>query len=132
MRKNRVRIAVLITSILVWFNLLFTLTPVLAQNNLTPGELLNNTTIQPAIGLATTDIRVTIARIIRAAMGFIGIGMVAMLVYGGFTYMTSGGNEEQAGMGKKVIAAGIIGLVIVLSAYAISNFVITQLVNATA
>ena len=110
---------------------LFTFTPALAQNTITPGELLDNTTIQPAIGLATTDIRVTIARIIRAAMAFIGILVVGLMIYAGFLWMTAGGNDEQVGTAKKIMVAAIIGLAVVLSAYGISNFVINQLVLAT-
>jgi hypothetical protein len=58
--------------------------------------------------------------------------MVAAIIYGGFLYMTAGGNEDQAGTGKKAITAGIIGLAIVLSAWALTNFIIDQLVSATA
>ncbi len=105
--------------------------PALAQTGVTSNELLP-TTVQPAIGLTNTDVRVTIARIIRIAMGFIGIGMVAMIIYGGFVYMTSGGNDEQAGSGKKAVVNGVIGLAIVLSAYALTTFIINQLVQATA
>ncbi len=45
--------------------------------------------------------------------------------------MTAGGNEEQVGEAKKWIYSGVIGLTIILSAYAIANFVVNSLVNAT-
>lgn len=82
-------------------------------------------------GLGQTDIRVTVARIIRVAMGLLGIVAVVIILIGGFTWMTAGGNEEKVGEAKKWIFAGIIGLAIILSAYAIASFVITQLVKAT-
>lgn len=41
--------------------------------------------------------------------------------------MTAAGNEEQVGKAKKLLTAAIIGLIIVLSAYAISYFVISKL-----
>jgi len=84
-----------------------------------------------ATGLGSTDIRVTIARIIRVAMGLLGIIAVVIILIGGFTWMTAGGNEEKVGEAKKWIFSGIIGLAIILSAYAIATFVITQLVSAT-
>ncbi|KKU08129.1 MAG: hypothetical protein UX10_C0002G0038, partial [Candidatus Magasanikbacteria bacterium GW2011_GWA2_45_39] len=43
----------------------------------------------------------------------------------------AGGNEEKTGEAKKRIMAGVIGLAIILSAYAIAKFVIDSLVKAT-
>ncbi len=83
------------------------------------------------IGLGTSDVRDTVARIIRVAMGLLGIVAVVIILVGGFKWMTAGGNEEQVGEAKKWIFSGVIGLAIILSAYALANFVITNLVNAT-
>ncbi len=82
-------------------------------------------------GLASRDVRSTIASIIRAAMGLLGIVAVVIILIGGFTWMTAGGNEEKVGEAKKWIFSGVIGLAIILSAYALASFVINQLVNAT-
>src|SRR3989344_2076303 len=84
-----------------------------------------------ATGLGSTDVRTTVAKIIRVAMGLLGIVAVVIILIGGFTWMTAGGNEEKVGEAKKWIFAGIIGLAIILSAYAIASFVINQLVIAT-
>lgn len=82
-------------------------------------------------GLASTDVRVTVARIIRVAMGLLGIVAVVIILIGGFTWMTAGGNSEKVDQAKQWIFAGIIGLAIILSAYAIASFVINQLYEAT-
>jgi hypothetical protein len=87
--------------------------------------------ISNELGLNNTDIRVTIARIIRVAMGLLGIVAVVIVLIGGFTWMTAGGNDEKVQEAKKWIFAGIIGLAIILSAFAISTFVINSLVTAT-
>jgi hypothetical protein len=50
---------------------------------------------------------------------------------GGFKWMTAGGNEDKVGEAKKLITAGIIGLVIILAAFAIATFVLSQLLSAT-
>ncbi len=84
-----------------------------------------------ATGLGQQDIRTTIASIIRVAMGLLGIVAVVIILIGGFTWMTAGGNEEKVGEAKKWIFAGVIGLAIILSAYALANFVINSLVGAT-
>lgn len=82
-------------------------------------------------GLKNTDIRVTVARIIRVAMGLLGTIALGVILYAGFTWMTAGGNEEKVEEAKKWISAGVIGLAIILSAYAVTTFVINSLVNAT-
>ena len=89
------------------------------------------TNIQQEVGLSGGDVRVTIARIIRVAMGLLGIIAVVIILIGGFTWMTAGGNDEKVGEAKKWIFSGIIGLAIILSAYGIATFVINSLVTAT-
>ena len=103
----------------------------MAQNPVNASELLP-TAIGTEIGTGTTDIRVTIARIIRTAMSLLGIIAVLIILYGGFKWMTAAGSDEAVGDAKKIITAGIIGLVIILTAYAIASFVINSLVSATA
>ena len=117
-----------LVSVLVMGMSLFTVAPALAQ--ITPGEVLPST-IQPAIGLASADVRVTVARIITVAMSLLGIIAVVIILIGGFTWMTAGGNDEKVGEAKKWIFSGVIGLAIILSAYAIATFVINQLITAT-
>ncbi len=82
-------------------------------------------------GLGSEDVRATVARIIRVAMGLLGIVAVVIILIGGFKWMTAGGNEEQVGEAKKWIFSGVIGLAIILSAYALASFIISQLVTAT-
>ncbi|MBN1326021.1 hypothetical protein JW977_03535 [Candidatus Falkowbacteria bacterium] len=82
-------------------------------------------------GLPTGDIRTTIATIINVAMGLLGVVAVVIILVGGFKWMTAMGNEENVKTAKKLIFQGVIGLVIILSAYAIANFVLTNIINAT-
>jgi hypothetical protein len=87
--------------------------------------------IQSSIKLGSGDVRQTAARIINVALGFLGIIAVVIVLLGGFKYMISGGNEEKTAEAKKLIVSGIIGLAIILSAWAITSFVISRLVTAT-
>jgi len=84
-----------------------------------------------ASGLPDKDIRLVIASMIRTAMGLLGIIAVLIVLYGGFTWMTAAGSEEKVGKAKKILTSGIIGLVIVISAYAITSFVVNGLIAAT-
>ena len=83
-------------------------------------------------GLGAGDLTETIAALIRTALGFLGIVAVIIVLFGGFKWMTAGGNEDKVTEAKKLMISGVIGLVIVLSAFALAQFVITQLSQATA
>ncbi len=83
-------------------------------------------------GLGNQDIRTTISKVIKTTMSLLGIIAVVIVLIGGFKWMTAGGNDEQVGEAKKWIFSGIIGLAIILSAYALASFIINQLVTATA
>ena len=82
-------------------------------------------------GLGTRDLREGVMQIVRLLLGFLGIIAILLMLYGGFVWFTSAGNEEKVGQAKKIISAAIIGLVIIFISYAIAQFVITQLLVAT-
>ncbi len=70
-----------------------------------------------------------IARIVSYALGFIGIILIVMIIYGGFLYMTGGGNEKQTETAKNVLTYAIIGAVVIFSAYIIARLVISALTS---
>ncbi len=82
-------------------------------------------------GLGQTDPRIVAANIINIALGLLGIISVVIILYAGFKWMTSAGNDEAVGSAKKMLVAAIIGLVIILSAYIIANFVLLNIYQAT-
>ena len=105
--------------------------PARAQAPISSQELLP-TNIGTEIGTnPTADVRVTVARIIRVAMSLLGIVAVVIILIGGFKWMTAGGNDDQVAEARKIIIAGVVGLAVILSSYAIANFVIDQLASAT-
>ena len=82
-------------------------------------------------GLGTKDLREGIMAIVQILLTFLGIIAILIVLWGGFTWMTAGGNEEKISQAKKIISAGIIGLIIIFTAFAIAQFVVTQLMSAT-
>jgi len=78
-------------------------------------------------GFSTQDLKVTIENIVRIIVGFLGIITVVIILAGGFKWIASGGNEDKIAEAKKLISAGVVGLVVVLAAYAIASFVINSL-----
>lgn len=83
------------------------------------------------IALGNSDIRVIVMRIIRAALGLLGIIALVIILYAGYTIMTSGGQEDKISSGKKILINGIIGLAIILSAFSIVSFILNRLSDAT-
>ena len=86
---------------------------------------------QNATGLGNEDPRVMAGSIVNIILGFLGIIAVVLILFGGFKWMTAAGNEDSVGEAKKIIGAGVIGLVIVLMAFGLAQFVINALYNAT-
>ncbi|MFA4999952.1 MAG: IPT/TIG domain-containing protein [Patescibacteria group bacterium] len=80
--------------------------------------------------LAAGDPRTIAGRIINIALGFLGIIAVGFVIYGGFIWMTSGGEEEKVEKAKKILKSGVIGLVIILASWGIATFILTRLGNA--
>ena len=72
-----------------------------------------------------------VALVIQTFLSFIGVIFLILMVYAGFLWMTAHGNEEQVTKAKSLITAAIIGLIIVVSAYAISYFVVKTLGTGT-
>lgn len=82
-------------------------------------------------GLGTRDVREVIFLIINVILGFLSIIAILGVLYGGFQIMTAGGNEDKTTSGKAAVVAGVVGLAIIFTAWAITAFVVRSLVNVT-
>lgn len=69
--------------------------------------------------------------VINAALGLIGIVFLVLIVYGGLLWMLSEGDETKVGKARGLIFHSIIGLIVVLAAYAITAFIVTSLTATT-
>lgn len=65
----------------------------------------------------------SVNNIINIVLSLLGIVFIILMIYGGITYMLARGNEDQTKKAKSLITQAIIGLVIVLAAYAITFFI---------
>lgn len=70
-----------------------------------------------------------IATVIDWALYISGAIAVVFVIIGGYRYLTSGGNEEQATTGRKTVINALIGLVIIMLAYVIVNVVVGFIVG---
>jgi hypothetical protein len=73
-----------------------------------------------------TNLNDKIAKVINVLSAVIGVVAVIMIIFGGFRYITSGGNESSVGSAKKTILYALVGLVIVALAQLIVKFVLNS------
>jgi len=92
------------------------------------GELAN---FQTEAGYGSASFAEIVGRIIRIVLSLLGLVAVVLIIVGGFQWMTSGGNEEKVGSAKKLMGSALIGLVIVVFAYALASFIISRLTGVT-
>lgn len=68
-----------------------------------------------------------IATVIKLMLYFSGIIAVVFLIVGGYYYITSRGNEEQATKGRQTLIYALLGLSLVILSYVIVTVVTNQL-----
>lgn len=71
-----------------------------------------------------TSLAVIGGNLITVIFSLVGSIFIIFVVYGGYLYMTAAGNDEKADKGKRVISQSIIGVVVLMAAYAITYFLI--------
>lgn len=86
--------------------------------------------VASASGLPTTNLIVIIGNIIRIFLSLLGIILVVLILYAGFLWMTAAGNPDQVQKAKDIIKRAIVGLIIIVSAFAIVSFIITRLTGS--
>lgn len=80
---------------------------------------------------ATPSLTATIGTIIKGLLSLLGVIFMAYIIYAGYTWMIARGKEEDITKAKAIIRGSIIGLIVVLAAYALTAFVITRIITAT-
>lgn len=79
----------------------------------------------------SNDPTIIISTIIQVALSLIGVLFLILMVYGGYLWMTAAGSDEKLKRSQNTITAAVIGLVIVVAAYAISSFVVRSFQDTT-
>ena len=64
-----------------------------------------------------------VSLVISIALSLLGVIFLILTIYGGFIWMNSRGNDQDVEKAKTIIRNSIIGLLIVVVAYAITEFI---------
>jgi hypothetical protein len=90
------------------------------------GTTLNNldvTAKQGGVKPATDDLPTIIGNVIGTVLSFVGVIFFLLVLYAGMSWMLAMGKEEKITQAKDMLFAAVIGLIVVLAAYAITNVV---------
>lgn len=84
-----------------------------------------------AISQGTNDLASIVGVVIQAFLGLLGVIFLVYMLYAGYNWMIAQGDEEKVTKAKETIQRAIIGLIIVIAAYAISFWVFDRLLFNT-
>lgn len=73
---------------------------------------------------ATQDLRTIVITVIKIFLGLLGLYFTILIIMAGFKWMNSRGNDDQVKIAKSQLKNAIIGMIVIICAYAISDFVI--------
>ncbi len=73
------------------------------------------------------DLYSIVGGLIQVALTLVGVLLLIYLIYAGFLWMTAAGDGKKVTEAKEILKNVLIGIVIIFSAYAIANFVLTSL-----
>lgn len=111
------------------------LSPLLLSTNTADAQLINqlaNNSSCQGTGVRceqNIDLPSLFRTIINYALGIAFFVAVIYLIYGGFLYITSAGNEESAEKGKNAIVYSLIGIVIIVLSFVIVSAVYRFVAN---
>lgn len=65
--------------------------------------------------------------ILKSLFGLLGVIFFLLMIYAGFLWMTSRGNESKIEKAKSILTASIIGILIVFTSYIVTVFTVSIL-----
>lgn len=84
--------------------------------------ILSPTDNPEAVSSATggqSSLRALILTIVNYFLGFLGLLAVIMVIYGGVSYVSSGGKDDAVGKAKKIIMYSLVGIIIILLSFVV-------------
>jgi amino acid transporter len=128
MKKIKIATLLLFSVIsLSFFSFITTAQAGLLSSGATKELSLASETTRTTAGLNDMSVGDLVANIIGIILSLLGIIFVILIVFAGYRWLVASGNEEAVKKSKDTIKQAIIGLIIVLAAYAITYFVFKQL-----
>jgi hypothetical protein len=100
--------------------------PALAQTEACPaGSPAGSTCLSNP--LSVNSPQALIGNIINSILGVVGSIALIMFIYGGFTWLTSGGSAENVKKGKDIIIWATIGLAVIFLSYGLVKYLLLNI-----
>ena len=77
------------------------------------------------------DVRIFLAGLVQAALSLVGVIFFLMILYGGYLWLTAGGNEDQVKKGREFITRAVVGFMVTIGALIITRFVTELIVTSS-
>ena len=77
------------------------------------------------------DLPTIVGGILYGVLGFLGVLCLVIIIYAGIKWTMAGGNQETVASARKTIQYAIIGVIVILGAYAASIYIIEQVLTVT-
>lgn len=94
----------------------------LAQSAIDPEQ--DQPAIIRALSGGQTGLRGIVLTIVNFFLTFLGLLAVIMVIYGGFLYVSSGGNDESVNKAKKILLYAAMGIIIIIVSFALVNTIL--------
>ncbi|MBU2542306.1 hypothetical protein KJ785_01960 [Patescibacteria group bacterium] len=101
---------------------LFLKTDALAQGLINAPQVVKG--VANKAGVTQDDPASIVGAGLNVALSLVGLIFLILMVYAGYLWMTARGEEEQVKKAQKIIIASLIGVIIILGAYAITYIII--------
>lgn len=96
-------------------------------------NLLENARKTSGYGQATeTTFASNLGLVVNIVLSFSGVIFMSLMVYAGYMWMTARGNEQRVDKALEIIKAAVIGLIITVGAYSITNFIVPKILERAA
>jgi len=105
--------------------------PALAQNSAVAEIQKGLKATNEEAGYSNLKLPDLIGNFISVILGVVGIIFLVLAVYAGVMYMTAGGDPGKVKKAKEILTQSLIGLIIIVAAYALTEFVIDRIVDAS-
>jgi len=89
--------------------------------------------LEDSAGAYNSNLTLTslIGNLIQALLTATGIIFLVLMVWAGVLYMTAAGEDDKVKKAKKMIVSALVGLIIIVGAYALTSYVVTALSEAS-
>lgn len=87
--------------------------------------------VNKGVGADTVDYKTFTAKIVQGGLGVVGLVFFILIFYGGYLWLAARGKDEDIKKAQDTIVAAIIGLMVIVGSYALTNLVFTRLVGGS-